>query len=131
MKKTIQSFSQNTTTNITSINRYFESISPENRVIFIRRYWFCDTYAEIALRYGISERKAKRHIQKTREHMCDYLGRTWGSFGINHIDAKFVKEAEDVVSLRERKIFPYEYQSIRNDLIDFVLRRFLSFPEHA
>lgn len=49
-----------TTSIANAINRFLESISLENRIIFLRRYWSCDTYAEIAVRYGISERKVKR-----------------------------------------------------------------------
>lgn len=114
-----------------SLNDYLTCISLEQRVIFIRHYWFCDTYAEIAARYEISERKVKRQIQETREQMCDYLGRTWGSFGINHVDIKFIREAEEVISVRERKIFLCEYRSTISDVINYLLGRFLSFPEHA
>lgn len=78
----------------TAMDGCLESISPENRVIFMRRYWFCDTYAEIAAHYGISERKVKRLLQDTRKMMCIYLNRPWGSFGINEVDIKFIREAE-------------------------------------
>lgn len=32
-------------------------LTPETRVIFLRRYWYVETAAEIAERYGISENK--------------------------------------------------------------------------
>lgn len=108
-----------------------ESISPENRVIFMRRYWFCDTYAEIAARYGISERKVRHQIQGIRAYMCDYLGLAWGSFGINYVDAKFIREAENVVSLREKRVFLRDFRSMLNNLMYYLLGRFLSFPRHA
>lgn len=120
-----------TTSIANAINRFLESISLENRIIFIRRYCFCDTHAEIAARYGISERKVRRQIQGIRDHMCEYLGQAWGSFGINHVDIKFLREAEEVTSLRERKIFLCEYRSTISDVINYLLGRFLSFPEHA
>ena len=76
------------------IDGFLESISLVNRVIFIRRYWFCDTHAEIAAHYGISERKVKRLLQDTRKMMCIYLNRPWGSFSVNEVDIKFIREAE-------------------------------------
>lgn len=116
---------------LNKIDEFMESISLMNRVIFMRRYWFCETYAEIASRYGISERKVKRCIQETRKNMCYYLGRTWGSFGINHVNVKFLREAENVVSIRENRVFLRDFRSMLNDLINHLLGRFLSFPRHA
>ena len=83
----------------TAMDGCLESISPENRVIFMRRYWFCDTYAEIAARYGISERKVKRHLRQTRHQMSTYLGQPWGFYGINLVNVKYVREAEKVIIL--------------------------------
>lgn len=128
----MESLSEKETKSIAnSINKGLESISLENRVIFMRRYWFCDTYAEIAARYGISERKVRRQIQGIRAYMCDYLGLAWGSFGINYVDAKFIREAENVVSLREKRVFLRDFRSMLNDLMYYLLGRFLSFPRHA
>lgn len=128
----MESLSEKETASIAnSINKGLESISLENRVIFMRRYWFCDTYAEIAVRYGISERKVRRQIQGIRDYMCDYLGRTWGSFGINYVDVKFIREAENVVSFREQRIILRDCRSMLNDLMNYLLGRFLSLPRHA
>lgn len=128
----MESLSEKETKSISnSINKGLESISLENRVIFMRRYWFCDTYAEIAARYGISERKVRRQIQGIRAYMCDYLGLAWGSFGINYVDAKFIREAENVVSLKEKRVFLRDFRSMPNDLMNYLLGRFLSFPRHA
>lgn len=128
----MESLSEKETKSIAnSINKGLESISLENRVIFMRRYWFCDTYAEIAARYGISERKVRHQIQGIRAYMCDYLGLAWGSFGINYVDAKFIREAENVVSLREKRVFLRDFRSMPNDLKHYLLGRFLSFPRHA
>lgn len=113
-----------------AINRFLESIPLEKRVIFMRRYWFCDSYAEIAARYGTSERKVKRYIQEIREQMCDYLGRTWGSFGINHVEAKFVREAEAAVSLKEDRNL-YHYSSLLLDLIDIIVRIYFRLPKQV
>lgn len=127
----MESLPEKETTSIANaINRFLESISLENRVIFMRRYWFCDTCAEIAARYGISERKVKRQIQETREQMCDYLGRTWGSFGINHVEAKFVREAEAAVSLKEDRNL-YHFSSLLLDLIDIMVRIYFHLPKQV
>lgn len=38
------------------IEDFLEKLSVENRVTFMRRYWFSDSYAEIAELIGISEK---------------------------------------------------------------------------
>ena len=58
-----------------AMNAFLESISQESRVIFLRRYWFCDTIAEIAGRYGISESKVKMRLMRTRAQLADYLNK--------------------------------------------------------
>lgn len=113
------------------MDKFLESISLANRVIFLRRYWFCETYAEIASHYGIKERKVKRIVLDTRKQMCAYLEKPWGTFGINKVDNKFLREAENVVSLREKRVFLRDFRSMPNDLKHYLLGRFLSFPRHA
>ena len=58
-----------------AMNSFLGSISQESRVIFLRRYWFCDTIAEIAERYGISESKVKMRLHRTRAQLADYLNK--------------------------------------------------------
>lgn len=58
-----------------ALNTFLEGLSQESRVIFLRRYWFCDTIAEIADRYAISESKVKMRLKRTRDHLADYLHR--------------------------------------------------------
>lgn len=58
-----------------ALNAFLESISQESRVIFLRRYWFCDTVGEIAQRYGISESKVKMRLLRTRNQLADFLSR--------------------------------------------------------
>lgn len=55
------------------LNDFLENLSQESRVIFLRRYWFCDTIAEIAARYGISESKVKMRLLRTRNQLADFL----------------------------------------------------------
>ena len=56
-----------------AMNSFLEGLSQESRVIFLRRYWFCDTIAEIAQRYDISESKVKMRLLRTRNQLAEYL----------------------------------------------------------
>ena len=58
-----------------TMNVFLSSLSQESRVIFLRRYWFCDTIAEIAERYGISQSKVKMRLHRTRAQLADFLNR--------------------------------------------------------
>lgn len=55
------------------IENFLDTLSEENCVIFLRRYWFCDSYAEIARRVGISEKNVSVRIVRIRKQMKDYL----------------------------------------------------------
>ena len=45
----------------------------DNRVIFLRRYWYLDTIGEIAHRYGMSESKVKTQLHRTRAKLHSFL----------------------------------------------------------
>lgn len=55
------------------LNEFLESLSKESRVIFLRRYWYVDTIAEIAARYGMTESKVKMQLSRTRTKLRTYL----------------------------------------------------------
>ena len=57
------------------MNEFLGNLNQESRVIFLRRYWFCDTIAEIAERYGISESKVKMRLHRTRTQLANYLNK--------------------------------------------------------
>lgn len=57
------------------MNTFLARLPRESRLIFLRRYWFCDTVAEIAGRYGISESKVKTRLYRTRKQLADYLAK--------------------------------------------------------
>ncbi len=57
------------------INAFLGTISRESRMIFMRRYFHCDTTAEIAGRFGISESKVKTRLHRTRKQLKTYLER--------------------------------------------------------
>lgn len=55
------------------IDSFLETLSQENRVIFMRRYWFSDTYTDIAERVGLTEKNVSVRLTRIRKQMRDYL----------------------------------------------------------
>lgn len=55
------------------IYAFLRAQKQEARCIFIRKYWFFDTVADIAARYGIGESKVKITLYRTRNALRDYL----------------------------------------------------------
>ena len=58
-----------------ALERFLESLSKESRLIFLRRYLYVDTVAEIAARYGISESKVKTQLHRTRNKLRNFLAK--------------------------------------------------------
>lgn len=54
---------------------FLDSLSKENRLIFLRRYLYADTVAEIAARYSISESKVKTQLHRTRKKLLVVLNK--------------------------------------------------------
>lgn len=55
------------------IEGFLDTLSAENRVIFLRRYWFSDPYGEIARRMGVSEKNVSVRLTRLRRQLKDYL----------------------------------------------------------
>ncbi len=55
------------------IESFLESLSEENRVIFLRRYWFSDTYEDIANRVGLSEKNVSVRLTRIRNQLRKHL----------------------------------------------------------
>jgi len=55
------------------LETFLDSLSKESRLIFLRRYLYVDTVAEIAARYGISESKVKTQLHRTRAKLHTHL----------------------------------------------------------
>ena len=55
------------------IEGFLDTLSVENRVIFLRRYWFSDTYSDIAQRVGLTEKNVSVRLTRTRSKMREYL----------------------------------------------------------
>lgn len=55
------------------IENFLDTLSVENRVIFMRRYWFSDTYKEIADRVGMTEKMVSMRLTRIRRKMREFL----------------------------------------------------------
>ena len=55
------------------LDAFLRTLTPENRMIFMRRYWYMDTVAEIAVRYGISDSAVQMRLSRTRGKLYTYL----------------------------------------------------------
>ena len=55
------------------IEGYLDTLSQENRVIFIRRYWFSDPYEEIAKQTGLTEKTVSVRLTRLRKQLKQYL----------------------------------------------------------
>lgn len=93
-----------------AIERFLDTQSKENRVLFMRRYWYADSFAEIGKLLGITEGNARLRLTRMRKQLKTYLteqaaqdlsDRTGGagmtpelfSDAMNEIGAKYVEEA--------------------------------------
>ena len=55
------------------IEDFLETLSQENRVLFMRRYWFSDSYGQIAARTGLSEKNVSVRLTRIRKQLRRYL----------------------------------------------------------
>jgi len=55
------------------IESFLDSLSKENRVIFLRRYWFSDTYSDIAKQVGLTEKNVSVRLTRIRKELREYL----------------------------------------------------------
>ena len=56
-----------------SISRFLRTQPKETRSVFVCRYFYCDSIADIAKRFGISEAKVKTMLFRTRSKLKIYL----------------------------------------------------------
>lgn len=55
------------------LDGFLESLPKDSRLVFLRRYWYVDTIAEIAQRYGMTESKVKMQLRRTKDKLRTYL----------------------------------------------------------
>jgi RNA polymerase sigma-70 factor (ECF subfamily) len=57
------------------IARFLDGQAKENRVVFLRRYWFGDSAKAIAASLGLKERTVSARLSRTRAALKDYLNK--------------------------------------------------------
>lgn len=55
------------------ISAFLRALPAETRIIFLRRYWYGDTVAEVAGRLGCTQGKVKSSLFRTRNALRTYL----------------------------------------------------------
>lgn len=55
------------------LKRFLEGLPKEKRQIFMNRYWFGESVADISQKYGISEEKVKTTCFRVRKKLKQYL----------------------------------------------------------
>lgn len=56
-----------------AIDRFLSGISRDNRVIFLRRYWFGDSVRDIARHLALTENNVKVRLHRTRNQLREHL----------------------------------------------------------
>lgn len=51
------------------LNEFLEKQSRQNRIYFVRRYWYGDSVSDIARLFQVSEEKVKSSLFRTRNHL--------------------------------------------------------------
>ena len=55
------------------IESFLDMLTPEDRVIFLRRYWFADRCGDIAEKVGLTEKNISVRLTRIREKLRKYL----------------------------------------------------------
>ena len=55
------------------LNEFLGTLSPENRQIFMRSYWYAESIAEIAQRFHLGESNVKTKLMRTRNALRTFL----------------------------------------------------------
>lgn len=55
------------------VEAFLRTLTTENRVIFLRRYWFSDAYGDIAKQTGLSEKNVSVRLVRLRRQLRTYL----------------------------------------------------------
>lgn len=55
------------------IDRFLDTLDRENRILFIRRYWFCESTSQLSEEFGLSENTVHKRLSRTRQKLRSYL----------------------------------------------------------
>ena len=56
-----------------ALERFLRGLTPEERILFLRRYWYMDPVGDIAQRFGYSQSKVKSMLARCRTQLRAYL----------------------------------------------------------
>ena len=56
-----------------AINGFLASLDTKTRIIFMRRYWFSDSYSDISKQVGLSEKNVSVRLTRIRKELRKYL----------------------------------------------------------
>jgi RNA polymerase sigma-70 factor (ECF subfamily) len=56
-----------------TLNAFLSTLPQKNRMIFVRRYWYTDSAADIAAAYGMNENSVNALLFRTRKKLKQYL----------------------------------------------------------
>lgn len=56
-----------------AMDRFLDTISRENRILFLRRYWFGDSVKDLARAFSMSENTVSVRLSRLRSQLKDYL----------------------------------------------------------
>ena len=58
-----------------TVDAFLDTLSEEQRNLFLRRYWFFDSVKELSRSFGMSESKVKVTLYRIRNQLKDYLAK--------------------------------------------------------
>ena len=56
-----------------ALNRFLSTLDRENRILFVRRYWYADSISDLAEQFGMSNRNISLRLFRTREKLRSHL----------------------------------------------------------
>lgn len=57
------------------LDAFLRTLTPENQMVFLRRYWYADTVVQIAARYGIGQSAVQMRLSRTKSKLAAYLAK--------------------------------------------------------
>ena len=57
------------------LDAFLRTLTPDNQMVFLRRYWYADTVAQIAARYNLGESAVQMRLSRTKGKLAAYLAK--------------------------------------------------------
>ena len=55
------------------VDDFLAALASEDRILFVRRYWYFDTIPELSARFGFSQSKVKTTLFRLRQGLKEHL----------------------------------------------------------